>query len=140
MDEICKIILKREIMKSKISGFLRENIFIISILTIIIGIIILLIGLLGLFFQDVIKTNISSMENILPWSTYILIIGIIIFGTGLYYLYMFISKKNFVINEIETNKRSEFIKKHAELKNSVKYLPSKYKEILKQKEKELKIK
>lgn len=127
-------------MKTKISGFLRENIFILSILTIIIGIIILLIGLLGLFFQEVIANNISSIENILPWSPYILIIGIIIFGTGLYYLYMFISKKNFIIKEIETNKRSEFIKKHAELKNSVKYLPSKYKEILKQKEKELKIK
>jgi hypothetical protein len=53
---------------------------------------------------------------------------------------MFISKKNFIIREIETNKRSEFIKKHAELKSSVKYLPLKYKEILKQKEKEFKIK
>ncbi len=53
---------------------------------------------------------------------------------------MFISQKNFIIKEIETNKRSEFIKLHAELKNSVKYLPSKYKEMLRQKEKELKIK
>ena len=127
-------------MKTKISGFLRENIFILSIITLIIGIIILLIGILGVFFQDILKNDIPSMSNMLPWSLYILIIGVIIFGTGLYYLYMFISKKNFVIKEIETNKRSEFIKKHAELKSSVKYLPSKYKEILKQKEKELKIK
>ena len=126
-------------MKTKISGFLRENIFILSIITIIIGIIILLIGILGIFFQDI-SNNISFMSEMLPWSPYILIIGAIIFGTGLYYLYMFISKKNFIIKEIETNKRSEFIKKHAELKNSVKYLPSKYKEILKEKEKELKIK
>ena len=122
-------------MKIKISGFLRENIFILSIITIIIGIIILLIGILGVFFQDI-----PFMPDLVSWSLYILIIGIIIFGTGLYYLYMFMSKKNFIIKEIEKNKRSEFIKKHAELKNSVKYLPSKYKEILKQKEKELKIK
>ena len=140
MDEICKIILRMNIIKNKISGFLRENILIFSIITIIIGIIIVIIGVLGMFFQETISNNLTSISDIIPWSPYILVIGIIIFGTGLYYLYMFISKKNFVMKEIETNKRSEFIKKHAELKNSVKYLPSKYKEMLKQKEKELKIK
>jgi len=127
-------------MKEKIIGFLREYILILSIITIIFGAIILIIGALGIWFTDEIVNVLNFMDNIIEWSPYILIIGIIIFGTGLYYLYMFISKKNFIINEIETNKRSEFIKKHAELKNSVKYLPSKYKEILKQKEKELKIK
>jgi hypothetical protein len=44
------------------------------------------------------------------------------------------------MKEIETKKRSEFIKKHAKLKADSKHLPSKYKDILKQKEKELKIK
>jgi len=127
-------------MKEKITGFLRENIFILSILTIIIGIIILIIGLLGILFQDEIKNMITFMNDIIPWCPYILIIGLIIFGAGVYYLYMFISKKKFVIKEIETNKRSEFIRKHAELKDSVKYLPSKYRAMLKQKEKELKIK
>jgi len=80
------------------------------------------------------------MDTLIPWSLYILIIGLILFGMGIYYLYMFVTKKNFIMKEIETNKRSEFIKKHAELKYSVKYLPSKYKEMLKRKEKELKIK
>ena len=127
-------------MKGKITGFLRENILILSLVTIILGVIILIIGLLGILFQDEIKNMITFMNDLIPWCPYILIIGLIIFGTGIYYLYMFISKKNFVIKEIETNKRSEFIKKHAELKNSVKYLPSKYKTMLKQKEKELKIK
>ena len=47
---------------------------------------------------------------------------------------------NVTEREIETNKRSEFIRKHAELKDSVKYLPSKYRAMLQQKEKELKIK
>ena len=127
-------------MKGKISGFLRENILILSFLTIIIGIIILIIGILGILFQDEIKNMINFMDSLIPWSLYILIIGLILFGTGIYYLYMFITKKNFIMKEIETNKRSEFIKKHAELKYSVKYLPSKYKEMLKRKEKELKIK
>jgi H+/Cl- antiporter ClcA len=127
-------------MKGKITGFLREYIFILSIITLLIGAIILIIGILGVWFQDDIKNIMNFMDNIIPWSPYILIIGLIILAAGLYYLYMFISKKNFIIKEIETNKRSEFIKLHAELKNSVKYLPSKYKEMLRQKEKELKIK
>lgn len=127
-------------MKGKIAGFLREYIFILSIITLIIGAVILIFGILGIWFQDEIKNMMNFMDIMFPWSPYILIIGLIILGTGLYYLYMFISKKNFIIKEIETNKRSEFIKLHAELKNSVKYLPSKYKEMLKQKEKELKIK
>ena len=92
---------KRDNMKGKIIGFLRENILIFSIIAIIVGAIIIIIGLFGIFFQD---------------------------------------EMNFIIKEIETNKRSEFIKKHVELKNSVRYLPSKYKSMLKQKEKELKIK
>ena len=127
-------------MKGKISGFLRENIIILSLLTIIIGIIILIIGILGIWFKDEIKNIINFMDTLIPWSLYILIIGLILFGMGIYYLYMFVTKKNFIMKEIETNKRSEFIKKHAELKYSVKYLPSKYKEMLKRKEKELKIK
>ena len=127
-------------MKEKIIGFLRENILILSLITLIIGIIILIIGVIGIWFKDEIKNMLSFMDNLIPWCPYIFVIGLIIFGIGLYYLYLFITKKNFVLKEIETNKRSEFIKKHAELRNSVKYLPSKYKEMLKLKEKELKIK
>ncbi len=123
-------------MRRKISEFLREYIFILSIITIVIGFIITIFGVLGIWFQDIL----GSIEEISPWSPYIFIIGLIILGAGIYYLYMFLSKKNFLIKEIETNKRSEFIKNHAELKTSVKYLPSKYKELLKQKEKEFKIK
>jgi hypothetical protein len=135
-----KLTKKRNIMKGKISGFLREHILILSLLTIIIGIIILIIGILGIWLKDEIKNMINFMDTLIPWSLYILIIGLILFGMGIYYLYMFVTKKNFIMKEIETNKRSEFIKKHAELKYSVKYLPSKYKEMLKRKEKELKIK
>ena len=132
-----KHINKGEIkMIKKITGFLREYIFILSIITLVVGSIITIVGVLGIWFQDSLK----SMMDIIPWTPYIFIIGLIILGTGLYYLYMFITKKNFIMKEIETNKRSEFIKNHAELKTAVKYLPSKYKDLLKQKEKEFKIK
>ena len=126
-------------MREKIIRFFRENILILSIITMIIGLIILIFGILGIWFQDEIKNILEFMSILFPWCPYILIIGLLIFGTGLYYLYMFITKKNFIIKEIETNKRSEFIKKHVELKNSAKYLPIKYKEMIKQKEKEFKI-
>ncbi len=135
-----KLTEKRDKMKEKIMGFFRENILILSIITMIVGIIILIIGAMGIWFKEQLINMIDFMDNLIPWCPYIFVIGLIIFGIGLYYLYMFFSKKNFVIKEIETNKRSEFIKKHAELKNSVKYLPSKYKEMVKLKEKELKIK
>ena len=127
-------------MKEKIIGFFRENIVILSIFTIILGIIILIIGILGTFFEEEVQNIFAFINDISPWSPYILILGLIIFGSGLYYLYLFISKRNFLMKEIETNKRSEFIKKHGKLKADAKHLPSKYKEILKQKEKELKIK
>ena len=123
-------------MIKKITGLLREYVFILSIITIVIGIIITIIGVLGIWFPDIL----NFMQEFIDWSPYIFVIGLIVFGTGLYYLYMFITKKNFVMREIETNKRSEFIKNHAELKTAVKYLPSKFKDLLKQKEKEFKIK
>ena len=91
-------------MKGKISGFLREHILILSLLTIIIGIIILIIGILGIWFKDEIKNMINFMDTLIPWSLYILIIGLILFGMGIYYLYMFVTKKNFIMKEIETNK------------------------------------
>jgi hypothetical protein len=48
--------------------------------------------------------------------------------------------KRFILEEIKTDKRSEFIKKHNELRNTAKRLPSKYKKMLKEKEKELGVK
>lgn len=123
-------------MLKKITGLLREYVFILSIITLVIGIIITIVGVLGIWFPD----SSNFMGDVVDWSFYILIIGLIILGTGIYYLYMFITKKNFIMKEIETNKRSEFIKNHGELKTAVKYLPSKYKDLLKQKEKEFKIK
>jgi hypothetical protein len=44
------------------------------------------------------------------------------------------------LEELATNKRSELLKMHSELKLTAKKLPSKYRNMLKEKEKEFKIK
>ncbi len=125
----------------KITELLREYVFGLSIITMIIGLFLLFMGVifywissieLG-FYTDIIK-------ELDQWNAFLLVGGLIIFGIGIYYLYSFIINKKFVLEEIQTNKRSEFIKKHKELKGIVKHLPSKYKKMVKDKEKELKIK
>ena len=127
-------------MSGKIAGFFREYIFGLSIVTMIVGLLVLFIGILGIWFSDDAQNLLNITKGVTDWCPYVLIIGLIVFGAGLYYLYGFIKNKNFVLEEIETNKRSEFVKRHGDLKDSVRYLPSKYKEMLKEKEKELKIK
>jgi hypothetical protein len=126
-------------MTVKIIGFFREYIFILSIIVMIVGLLVMLTGSLGVWFVDFTR-DLLNLSDELKWFPYILIGGLIIFGAGLYYMYIFIKKRNFVLREIETNKRSEFIKKHSDLKDTVRYLPSKYKKMLKEKERELKIK
>ena len=127
-------------MSGKIAGFFREYIFGLSIVTMIVGLLVLFIGILGIWFAGVATDVLNLADEVIVWCPYVLVIGLIVFGAGLYYLYGFIKNKNFVLEEIETNKRSEFVKRHGDLKDSVRYLPSKYKEMLKEKEKELKIK
>lgn len=120
-------------MVGRINHFLREYVFILSIITTIVGLIVLVIGAVGTF-TDMIDDIVGN------WDLYVLIIGIILFLTGIYYLYSYITKKRFVLSELETKKRSEFIKRHKEVKQAVKYLPKKYDKFLADKEKELKIK
>ncbi|MCK5031671.1 MAG: hypothetical protein KAR64_09400 [Thermoplasmatales archaeon] len=127
-------------MSGKITGFFREYVFGLSIVTMIVGLIVLFIGVLGMWFGDVAKDLLNLTDDAIAWGLYVLIIGLIVFGTGIYYLYGFIVKKKFVLEELQTNKRSELLKRHSELKESVRHLPSKYKEMLKEKEKELRIK
>ena len=127
-------------MSGKITGFFREYVFGLSIVAMIVGLIVLFIGVLGMWFGDVAKDLLSLTDDAIAWGLYVLIIGLIVFGMGIYYLYDFIVKKKFVLEEIQTNKRSELLKKHSELKESVRHLPSKYKEMVKEKEKELRIK
>lgn len=127
-------------MSGKITGFFREYVFGLSIVAMIVGLIVLFIGVLGMWFGDVAKDLLNLTDDAIAWGLYVLIIGLIVFGMGIYYLYGFIVKKKFVLEELQTNKRSELFKRHSELKESVRHLPSKYKEMIKEKEKELRIK
>ncbi len=127
-------------MSGKITGFFREYVFGLSIIAIVVGLPILFIGVLGMWFGDVAKDLLNLTDDAIAWGLYVLIIGLIVFGMGIYYLYGFIVKKKFVLEELQTNKRSELLKRHSELKEAVRHLPSKYKEMVKEKEKELRIK
>jgi len=127
-------------MSGKITGFFREYVFGLSIVALIVGLIVLFIGILGVWFGDVAKDLLNLTDDAIAWGLYVLIIGFIVFGIGIYYLYSFLMKRKFVLEELKTNKRSELLKRHSELKESARHLPSKYKEMVKEKEKELGIK
>ena len=126
----------------KITALLREYVVGLSIIIIICGFVLLIMGVLWYWFRDAVTENgsLQFIRDLGDWNAYLLVGGLIIFGIGLYYIYSYITKRKFVLEEIKTNKRSEFLKKHKELKGTVKHLPSKYQKMVKDKEKELKIK
>ena len=129
-------------MTGKISGFIREYIFGLSIIALIIGLFLLIMGILWYRFRSIVTENdaLAFIKSVGNWNAYLLVAGFIIFFIGLYYLYSFLKNKKFVLKELKTNKRSELLKKHNELKSIVKHLPSKYRKMLKDKEQELSIK
>ena len=125
----------------KLMGLLREYVFGLSIITMICGFFLLIMGVLWYWFRDALENDsLQIIRDLEDWNAYLLVGGLIIFGIGLYYLYSFIINRKFVLEEIKTNKRSEFLKKHKELKGTVKHLPSKYQKMVKDKEEELNIK
>ena len=126
----------------KITALLREYVVGLSIIIMICGFVLLIMGVLWYKFRNATLENDSLhfIYDLGEWNAYLLVGGLIIFGIGLYYIYSYITKRKFVLEEIKTNKRSEFLNKHKELKGTVKHLPSKYRKMVKEKEKELKIK
>ena len=127
-------------MANILGKILKEYIFGISILVSIIGLVVLVFGVLGMWFDQILIDMFSLGEDVLAWSLYILILGVVVTLFGVYYLYEFIKNKRFLLDELETNKRSEFMKTHAELKTAARHLPSKYQKMLAEKEKELRVK
>ena len=127
-------------MANKITEFIREFIFIFSIITTILGLGLFLSGIIAMFAPDIPKDVFGLSENTISWNLYIVIIGFIVLLIGAYYLYVYLINRKFILEEIKTNKRSEFIKKHPELKIKVKKMPTKFKKMVKEKEDELKIK
>ena len=128
-------------MAGKITNFFRETQFIFSIILTIIGFFVLFLGVTGMWYDEITQAllRIPAGHEFFKWSLYLLIIGFIVFVAGIWYLYNFLKNRKFILEEIKTNKRSELLKKHAELKSTVKHMPSKYRRLLKDKEEELKI-
>jgi len=134
-------------MKAKIIGCIREYIVGLSIITIIVGLVVLFMGVIWLLFNEWLLSNKTTLgfytdiiNQLEGWNIYLLVIGFILLAMGVWYLYIYHKNKKFILEELETNKRSELIKVHTELKTAVRHMPSKYKRLLQEKEKELKIK
>ena len=115
-------------MSGKITGFFREFVLIFSIILTVLGFVVLFIGASGIWFQEIATDVFNLSEDFFSWSFYLLIIGFIIFGAGIWYLYSYLKNRKFILGELETNKRSELLKKHGELKNTVRHMPSNIKE------------
>ncbi len=129
-------------MAGRITGFLREYVLALSILTIIPGIVFIFMGVVFLFFNSIGEPANSLLHFIFVlgvWNDYILVAGLIIFGIGVYYLYSYITKRKYVLDELKTDKRSEILKKRSKLESTVKHLPSKYQKMLSDKEEECNI-
>lgn len=130
-------------MSGRIVGFLREYILLLSILMMIPGIIFIFMGVVYLFFINITEPTNSLLHFIYiigVWNDYILVAGLIIFGIGVYYLYSYLNKRKFVIDELKTDKRSGILKKRSKLETTVKHLPKKYQRMLAEKEEEFSIK
>ena len=127
-------------MAGKISNFLREYEAILSIFLTVLGLLLLLNGALGMWARDFLKSIIHFSNDYLEWSLYLLMVGGLLLIAGIWYLYSYLKNKRFLLKEIKTNKRSEFLKMHVELNIKARHLPSKYQNMLKEKETELKIK
>ena len=125
-------------MIEKVIRFFREFQLFFSIILTILGILGLLLGLAFFGFYYIKELLIPTIDK--EWMLYILIIGFIVFITGIWYLYNYFKNKKFIKEELKTNKRSELLKKHSELINIVRHMPSKYQKKLREKEDELNIK
>ena len=127
-------------MAGKITNFFREYKLFFSIILTIIGFFVLFLGAAGMWIKDIPNNVLTFYKEYIDWSLYLLIFGFIVLAFGLWYLYTYLKDRKFILKEIKTNKRSEFLKKHLELKIAVKHMPSKYQKMVKDKENELKIK
>ena len=131
-------------MSGRITGFLREYILGLSILTMIPGLVFIFMGVVYLFFINITEPTNSLLHFIKDplgvWNDYLLVAGLIIFGIGVYYLYSYLNKRKFLLDELKTDKRSEILKKRSKLEATVKHLPSKYQRMLSEKEDEFNIK
>ena len=130
-------------MAGKITGFLREYVAVFSIIITVIGLFLLFMGITWFWVKSIIQSTTSPLHFIYTlqdWNAYTLTAGLIILGIGVYYIYSFLKKRKFVLDELKSDKRSEILKMRTKLEAEVKHLPSKYQRMLTKKEDELNIK
>jgi len=128
-------------MSGRISNFIRNFKLALSIIVLIIGLIVFLMGIIWHLFNNLkLGFYTDIIHQLESWNFYLLIVGFILLFIGIWYIYTYFRDRRFLMNELETNKRSELLKKHSELKTTCKRLPNKYQKKLKAKEKELNIK
>ena len=109
-----------------------------SLLIFVIGLVFLISSVVWLFFRE---TNLSLISNLSRffgyWNYYLIVVGIVLLFVGGWYSYDYIKKKRYLLEEIKTERKSEFVKKRAELEAIVKKLPKKYERMLREKEEKL---
>ncbi|MCD6571843.1 MAG: hypothetical protein J7K62_01065 [Thermoplasmata archaeon] len=125
-------------MKKKI---FREYLLPINIIILIAGAFLITMGTIWIWFNNLELDGFTDLVHLIGGYNYWLFaFGILLLGIAVWYIFDFYRKRKFVLEELKTDKRSEFIKKHLEVEEAVKYLPSKYRKMLEEKKKELKIK
>lgn len=113
----------------------------ITILLLIVGFLFLLSAINWMCLPKVSIAFLSSFALSLGnWNYYVLVAGIILLLAGAWYLYDFFKKRKTLLEKIKTDRRSELVKRRAELERIAKSLPRKYEKMLMEKMKELKIK
>ncbi len=130
-------------MAGKITRFLREYVAVFSVILVIIGLFLLFMGIFWYWVRGVVQPTTSPLHFVYTlgeWNAFILVAGLIIFGIGAYYIYSFLKKRKFLLDELKSDKRSEILKMRAKLESTVKQLPSKYQRMLTEKEDALNIK
>ena len=122
-------------------GIWRELRLPVTILMLIVGLILLLTGVIWIWFPRISAGLLSELANSLAnWNYYGLVAGIILLIFGIWYLYDFIKKRKTLLEKMKTDRRSEFVKRRKELEKIAKSLPRKYEKMLLEKMEELKIK
>ncbi|HDI23722.1 MAG TPA: DUF3198 domain-containing protein [Thermoplasmatales archaeon] len=116
----------------------REIRFPLSLLIFVLGIIFFISSIAWLFFRETNLSLISDLSRFFgDWNYYLIVVGIVLLFVGGWYSYDYIKKKRYLLEEIKTDRKSEFVKKKAELEAIVKSLPKKYERMLREKEEKL---
>lgn len=134
-------------MANKITDFLKDQVFILSIIITIISLVLVFMGVIWYGLRDMLTADeiplgvyTKTITDLGEWNFFILAGGLVLLLIGVYYIWRYHKNKKFLLEELKTNKRSELIKNKHELEVTARHLPSKYDKMLKKKMKELKIK